>query len=100
MLKEMDDTSARMVMPDVAQHPGKLDQDEAEQKTIYDLAFRDLERNEEEWCDFTDSESAVKEEAVRMIWDELVQEALQEVQRVRERMNAEEMPEEVSMGGW
>lgn len=95
--REVCKISARMVLPDLALHAGRIDQEEIEQETVYDLAFQDVERNEEEWCDFKDSEKVLKEESVNVIWEDLVNEMAVELRRVQDILNTE-LPEETL--GW
>ena len=59
MTKRMTTTTARMVLPASVTGATPMnastaagDQDELEQRAVYKLAFEDLERRENEWCNF------------------------------------------------
>ncbi|OQV20200.1 hypothetical protein BV898_05756 [Hypsibius exemplaris] len=72
MSQQVASNTARMVLPDtaassitlVASPTGSWDQDEAEQQVVYKLAFRDLELMEDEWCNFIEGKSLLKEASV------------------------------------
>ncbi|OQV20197.1 hypothetical protein BV898_05753 [Hypsibius exemplaris] len=89
MSQQVASNTARMVLPDtaassitlVASPTGSGDQDEVEQQAVYKLAFRDLELMEDEWCNFKEGESLLKEESVNVIWDDLVDEVVLDIQK-------------------
>ena len=72
--------TARLVLPDVGIKLDRNERDELEQQAVYDLSFKDLERHENEWCNFTQAEASLKVETTNEIWDDLVDEMVLEFQ--------------------
>ncbi|XP_055328669.1 uncharacterized protein LOC129581553 [Paramacrobiotus metropolitanus] len=95
--KSVEDVAARMVLPDVALHAGRMEQDDVEQQMVYDLAFQDLERNEAQWCDFKQSEAILKEECVSVVWNDLINEYLIELKKTADKRS--DLPT-TDVAGW
>ncbi|GAV02397.1 hypothetical protein RvY_12968 [Ramazzottius varieornatus] len=80
MENQFERNAARLIIPEPGVKLDRNERDELDQQAVYNISFKDLERHENEWCNFAAAEASLKAETANEIWDDLVDEMVVEFQ--------------------